>query len=65
MRFCFHDWYKWGELVPSYNNHKVQFRDCAKCGKTQKRDLGYCDGVISEQANKSIQKVHELGNSKP
>lgn len=65
MRFCWHDWYKWSELVPSYNNHKIQFRDCSKCGKTQKRDLGYCDGSDANAANKAIREIHQLGNMKP
>jgi hypothetical protein len=65
MRICFHDWYKWSELVPTYGNSKMQFRDCSKCGKTQKRSLGYCDGVMAEAANKAIRLIHELGNAKP
>ena len=65
MRICFHDWYKWGELVPSYGNNKYQFRDCAKCGKTQKRNLGYCDGVNAESANMTIRALHKTGNIKP
>lgn len=54
---CWHDWKKWSELVPSYNNHKIQFRKCHKCGKTQKRDLGYCDGVIARDANDALQRI--------
>ncbi len=65
MRICFHDWYKWTELVPGYNSHKLQFRDCKKCGKTQKRDIGYCGGAESSAANKAIREIHLLGDMKP
>lgn len=49
-----HRWLKWSELVDGHNGHKLQFRACAECGKTQRRDLGYCDGVKSPAANKAL-----------
>lgn len=60
MKICFHDWLKWSELVESYNGHKTQFRDCAKCGKTKFRDLGYCDGVPAFKANEALGAIRNF-----
>lgn len=51
---CWHNWMKWSDLVPSYKNHKTQFRECFKCRRIQFRDLGYCDGVDAYEANRAI-----------
>lgn len=60
IRFCFHDWNKWSELVASYSGHKTQFRECTKCGRAQFRDLGYCDGTDTHQANEALRAIRNF-----
>jgi hypothetical protein len=49
-----HKWLKWSELSDGYNGNKLQFRACAECGKVQRRNIGYCDGVKSLAANAAL-----------
>jgi len=49
-----HDWLKWGDIIQGYDGNNLQFRGCNTCGKIQKRSLGYCAGVNTAQANKTL-----------
>ncbi|MBB1606494.1 hypothetical protein A9972_22105 [Pseudomonas sp. UME83] len=59
----FHSWGMWSRLLPSYNGHKTQFRECLTCGQAQFRDLGYCDGVNFELANEALSEVGPVRDS--
>lgn len=52
---CRHDWLKWSELIHDDVRHRnYQYRCCAKCGKTQRRFIGFADFISPALINAAL-----------
>ena len=55
----FHDWAKWGRPVETTNHLRfLQFRECKKCGKVQRRQINQ-----DIRMNVSAAKLNDVNES--
>jgi hypothetical protein len=62
---CWHKWKKWARPILAFSGHKLQWRECEKCGKAQHRTLwwdGQCD---VPDINAALDAVHTRADTRP
>lgn len=49
-----HQWGKWSSIYEDYNGKQWQFRKCIKCGKAEKRKVGWLIGLSMNTINEEL-----------